>query len=874
MKMTHNMMKTSIQGIFAIALCAVGLPGACGNASADVVGWWRFNGEGSAVPNVANPGTLDGTIQSIVCNADQSYDTTFGSDSANMPNVTSNFAGAAPRIIDPVSGEVFASGGTLSWQASNVAGGMVVPYGEALDDVMTQFTIEAMVRLPTNAVSRGSSGGGSMLPIAQFGRDQKAGWIFAIWEGRPWCRLTYLNSDGTTYHQSALNTTLANSYAANLPSLFDGKWHHVAMSLNTSGESICARLFLDGTQFGEVRNTGTQKWSEWGFSDDRPACPLVVGREPYRTNRTFWGDIAEVRLSDELLSVNQFLVPLADGHGLADDDTALLLDFDSALAFGSDALSVVPCQATVGSATTNCTWFARNWNLLNAAYRQPLVPRWWPFSKVGFDGGSDTDVGWVKVTNNVTFAANVATPAMDAADVWNDLLLASSADGSATNACLESASLSIATASGGTTESDRLHAISLTPDASLLPTNSYTIEFTFKTTGTSINTVLYCPFLKVCNNKGKMLFRGYTTKFGGSSSGTELTSGTINDGAWHHAAYVYNKTAGKCTLYMDYGKIGEKTYAPYAGGGAGFMVGGQFWTDGNSGHANYQGFNGSLGTFRITRRALGADEFLRAEALPAPLFLATFDGDTPPSFSTGLPDYLAPAGTGATMSGGASAPALAGSRAGSWILDGEGGTDKASCGAALSLDGGYVLWPRNRLLERRSFTLEFFGNFKDLPNAATFARLNIGSDVGSPVWALYNNISTSDGKRRLYAVVSVTTDGGVTFSRGSDLALYNLTDHASECAGWHHWAMTVEQQETRVEVKLYKDGVNVTAGTQVRKTGQLYLPPEGTCLSFGASTTSSGRMAGLFDNIRISDGVLAPSAFMQYEPAPFVLFMR
>ena len=117
-------------------------------------------------------------------------------------------------------------------------------------------------------------------------------------------------------------------------------------------------------------------------------------------------------------------------------------------------------------------------------------------------------------------------------------------------------------------------------------------------------------------------------------------------------------------------------------------------------------------------------------------------------------------------------------------------------------------------------------------------------------------------------------DGGVTYARGSDLALYNLTDNASACRGWHHWALTVEQQETRVELKLYMDGENVTAGGQARKAGQIYLPPEGTCFTFGASTTGGALMTGIFDNVRISDGVLDPSQFMQYVPAPFVLIVR
>ena len=62
-------MKTTRSRILIGAALCFAVLGAV-SASADVVGWWRFNGEGASVPNVANPGTFDGTIQSIVCNAD------------------------------------------------------------------------------------------------------------------------------------------------------------------------------------------------------------------------------------------------------------------------------------------------------------------------------------------------------------------------------------------------------------------------------------------------------------------------------------------------------------------------------------------------------------------------------------------------------------------------------------------------------------------------------------------------------------------------------------------------------------------------------------------------------------------------------------
>ena len=301
------------------------------------------------------------------------------------------------------------------------------------------------------------------------------------------------------------------------------------------------------------------------------------------------------------------------------------------------------------------------------------------------------------------------------------------------------------------------------------------------------------------------------------------------------------------------------------------MVGGQFWWD-NASHGNYQGFDGQFDNFRITRRALTEAEFLRPAEMER-LLDARFDDDTPPTFSSGLPDYLAPAGTGGTMNGGAAAPALADSRAGSWIFDGVNGTDKEKCGKALSLDGGYVLYPRNRLLERQAFTVEFFARFADLKKNANFLRFSSGNTLsGAPIWGLYNNVDSSNVSR-IYFAATVSADGGLTTPR-KDAPLYNLTENAGNWRGWHHWALTVEPNGARTRYAFYLDGVCVKEPTNVNADGALYFPPEGTCLAIGGTSASGAYLNGLFDNVRITAGVLDPSEFMQYVPGPFVLIVR
>ena len=100
--------------MFVCAFCSMMM--LASSASVGVVGWWRFNGEGTNVPNVANPGTLDGTIVSVNNNNTQHIadfdEILFGSDSSKYPTVTSNLQADAPRVYDPLDGSVHDGGKT------------------------------------------------------------------------------------------------------------------------------------------------------------------------------------------------------------------------------------------------------------------------------------------------------------------------------------------------------------------------------------------------------------------------------------------------------------------------------------------------------------------------------------------------------------------------------------------------------------------------------------------------------------------------------------------------------------------------------------------------------------------------------------------
>ena len=831
-------------------------------ARADVVGWWRFNGEGTYVPNVANPGTLDGTIVSVsndVSNAIASPEVvSFGNDSTKCPTVTSDLQGDAPRVYDPLDGKVYDGGKTLSYDKPFIQGGVMIPYSDALD--LTTFTIQAMIRLPKNASSRGGYGSG-MFPIAQFGKDQTEGWMFSVYNGYLFSRFTYTNTEGAVTNLGIKAYYYTNS---GFPSLYDGKWHHVAMAFNTAGVYAVCRMFVDGVQCAENRATD---WKEWNFSGRRP---LFIGANPYHYARTFYGDIAEVRITNDATSKdhgNNFLVPLVDGQGLADNDTALLLTFDNAVKFGFPSNQVIATKETAGTSDTHAnkayTWYAKNWNILNSAYNMPTIPHWLAYATKG-EAEHLTPELWP--TNSAETAG----------------ALVSYASAGTTNVMADTWSLDLPSyaRTSGTTIRSVSNVIQLDDGACYFSTNSFTAECFFKTSiGDGVtDTIFYAPYLKLCVYQGKLLLRGYSngneSGIGGDIKGVKA----VNDGEWHHVACVYNATTKTLTLWQDGADVGSKSgTALYSGGyqtktgltTLGFLIGGQrFAIDGD-----VQGFKGGLDAVRITRRVLTADEFLTSADMPELIFDARFDDDTPPEFSSGVPSHILGDGVGHARTGGTS-PSTVASRGGWVVFDGDGGSEKSGFGKALNLDGGYVLYPRSRLLERQDFTVEFFAKLSDIQNNSRIVALNWGDGVGRPVWTLYKSVG-SKGEERLTFSSYTTSDGGVTTDGQKFQHLYRLADDDKR---WHHWAMTVAPTENgRIGVSLYRDHVLVQSDMPWSVTdnnvvyhGQMYIPPQGTSFSIGGSAYTGMTI----DNVRITPGVLDPSGFMGFEAAGMMVILK
>lgn len=788
---------------------------------ADVVAWWRFDtiGADRKVVNAANPGTCDGYLTT---GTQPGTDGTWPANAANMPIVTNSFPQALPRVIDQLTGAVTNSGKALLWNGTAVKGGVVVPYEDAKGLLeLEKFTIEAFVRLPPEAASRTTN---QMFPIVHFGSDANRGFMFSVWDNSMSKGYLFFRENGTAWD-------VWKQHAAHMPGLYDGRWHHVAVAFDgyATTKKASMYLYVDGRKYAGFSN---QTWNGWDAVKTNKD-PLVIGRHQGQDSRTFMGEIAEVRISDTLLENDQFLVPLVDRPALTDDDTALMLTFDTAKStgYGFAAQHVVPC---INSGKTNYTWAARNWNLLNAAVRAPLVPRWYPLDTIG----------------RVDYLSETLRPLQDDAAVPGEGLYGS-AFGTAADA--EGASMRIRTDGGN--NADVLNV----PGASALAADSLTVELFFKTeiADDNTDTLVYGGFIKWCIYQGKLLARTFQNPGQNSGSGSvqHQTTMKVNDGAWHHAAYVYDKASGVVSHYLDYKLQGRYKATPYLDGSLSFIIGGE--------RRDYQAFAGNIDDVRITRRALRPWEFLTTHAAGTNLVMdAALESD----YSSGVDASIAPAGTAGTLianetSGEAVLPEIVKTREGFVTLDGEVCQETRASGHALRLDGGYVKWPYNRLLDRQDLTVEFFARFDKLDHSANLVRLSDGTDWGTnPPWTLWYGIYSGVPDVRVTA--NTTTNGGISVTSASVFFHQGAEDDGK----WHHWAMTTEADATgsNTVFTLYKDYVQ--HGNALTVAGLLRFPFNGVNLSIGGTGVHGAYIHGLVNNLRISPGVLPTSAFMRYIP--------
>ena len=525
------------------------------------------------------------------------------------------------------------------------------------------------------------------------------------------------------------------------------------------------------------------------------------------------GEIAEVRISNTALAVDQLLRPLPEGP--VDSDTLVYLPMG------------------------DCDWFGSSNGVLNAVPSTSCLPYW---------------------TNGTTIAAYPAS--------------ASDAIGSvvrygyfSTNVFSDTKSMAFSRALVSGQYAG--HVLRVPYENAHLADDSFTMEWFFKTdgqvpSGNGINsyTFLNNTFAKIMINQSNGFLLTRLVKAAGGYEDFNTTV-RVDDGQWHHYALVYdaNQDVGVFAAYLDYRMIASKTYTLTTGTSAAFCFGGE---------GRYkQAFSGQLDDFRITKRAMKAGEFLTTRLIVSAdtALFAHFDGD----LSTGQDTAYAPDGVGGTLGGGTAPTFVNVSRR--IDLNGDGTADYEST-KALRLDGGSVVYPHNSLLECRDFTVEWFAKYDTLANTVMLLRFGMLSDTGtgSICWALY----APTGYLRLGAHVSSNGSWHDVYRQDKDFATganANIAD--GKWHHWALVAQSnPNASPANTSFTLYRDYEQIGNTLVFDKAGAggiLVLPSTGTTLSFG---TGGNAINGMIDELRFRPGVQPVSSFMRRLPNGFVMIVK
>ncbi len=816
-------MKSQIAGIYGYAVL-LAMFASITSSHAETLLWYRFDGDGAKIENKAKPGTMDGTMKSIVWGQGVGNQ---GNDSTKFPKRGDAFP-EGTGIIDPVS-DVSYSGQvkSLSFTGDQSTAGMVLLTKANATQLLnlTSFTCEVFFKIPAAAKTRTPA----LFPILTFGEEgdtSKQGWKFGFYRDSgtklsPWFRGSKKTSTGGRDSE----VVTINAANGNKDNYTYDTWHHLALVVDGKGDGTdaTAKLILDYTDVQTQQIT-----SYYGFYfNPNSGFPLTIGADMYRNREdankreTFMGEIAEFRISNTALAANQLLRPLPTGP--IDADTLVYLPMGDSGWFGSpNASNYKNIYHGILNAATNSAW-APSW-LFNTS------------SSVAYPGIVEDSVG-ESIRNGYFATAN-----------YTDV---------------SSVQFSRALVSG----QYQGHVVQIPYEGKGLTGGSFTMEWFFKTdgqipSGNAINsyTFLYPTFAKIMINQdtGKLLTRLVATNWQDYNSPAR-----VDDAKWHHYALVYDKQQTAFAVYLDYRKINSGTFELTTSTADQFCFG-CARTDKDN-----QAFAGQLDDFRITRRALKADEFLTTrELVSQDALFAHFEGD----YSTGQDVALAPDGVGGTLGGG-SAPTFVDTNR-RVDLDGDGKADYTST-KALRLDGGSVVWPHNSLLEKRDFTVEWFARYNSLANTTMLMRLGMekSDGTGTMCWALY---TPSDNPTTLRMGAETASDGAWSSHVRSDKDFTGLGAVAD--GKWHHWALVAQTDPdvspANTTFKLYRDYEQVGSALVFDNKGSggiLALPSTGTTLSIG---TGGKRLNGVIDELRVTSSVLAPENFMRRLPSGLTLTLR
>ena len=319
----------------------------------------------------------------------------------------------------------------------------------------------------------------------------------------------------------------------------------------------------------------------------------------------------------------------------------------------------------------------------------------------------------------------------------------------------------------------------------------------------------------------------------------------MDDGMWHHVAYVVNRSntgSSVATLYLDGVPM---TNADSPAGSAPSFLNDTFFIGGGSSYVSGNNFfTGYIDDIRISRGALTPDQFLKYPSVGKKM---RADSDALPVVAY-------------------------------WPFGGKGGRDASGNGFDLEM-GAVPMVSGNPDVEWG--TKDWSGDFKctGLPFSA-FSKTGVtieffaktASTFGyagniltlSPTGAYYNNAGAFRfGPNAGFQTIAVTfrcKDSGTYMSSTTTTNLFGAINDGR----WRHYAAVYDPSKTGPGIlSLYVDGVVASNSTTVANQGAIALAD--TTLYFqrvNYNGSTSDPFFGPFDDVRITAGALTPDQFL------------
>ena len=154
----------------------------------------------------------------------------------------------------------------------------------------------------------------------------------------------------------------------------------------------------------------------------------------------------------------------------------------------------------------------------------------------------------------------------------------------------------------------------------------------------------------------------------------------------------------------------------------------------------------------------------------------------------------------------------------------------------------------------RSFTVECFAKANSAAADMGLFSFGNGTDAGS----FSASIAAAGGAASRYVPYADALNSDVTAAGGAD-------------GDWHHYALVIDGDASGADqARLYVDGVQAASGA---------LASDGASPALSATFSIGAGFTGLIDDVKITEGALDPSAFMQpadrtETPDAFVITVR